>query len=83
MNSSDIAMAVAVKHGLKLADVEKLTKAILEQIEDGLARGEKVVLQGTGTFRIVEYRLHNSRFENKVKRVSFRTGSRLRRKLSD
>jgi len=50
MNKTELISAVAEKTAMTKKDVEKTIGAVLESIEEALARGEKVQLVGFGTF---------------------------------
>jgi len=50
MNKSELIEQVAEKADLSKKDSEKAVGAVVEAIEESLARGEKVQLVGFGTF---------------------------------
>ncbi len=50
MNKSDLIEQVAGKTGLTKKDSEKALSAVLESVEEALAKGESVQLVGFGTF---------------------------------
>ena len=54
MNKAELVSAVAEKTDLTKKDVEKALTALLDSIEDALARGDKVQLVGFGTFEVRE-----------------------------
>ncbi len=52
MNKADLAASVAQKLGSTKKDAERAVGAVVEAIEESLARGEKVSLVGFGTFDV-------------------------------
>jgi DNA-binding protein HU-beta len=54
MNKTDLINAVAESAELSKKDAENAVKAVLENIEDTLAKGEKVQLIGFGNFEVRE-----------------------------
>jgi len=54
MNKGDLIEQVAEKAGLTKKDSEKALSAVLESIEEALAKGESVQLVGFGTFEARE-----------------------------
>ncbi len=52
MNKAELISSVAEKTALTKKDVEKTIGALIETIEETLAKGEKVQLVGFGTFEI-------------------------------
>lgn len=54
MNKAELIASVAEKTDLTKKDAEKAVSAVLETIEEALAKGEKVQLVGFGTFEIRE-----------------------------
>ena len=50
MNKTDLLKAVSSNAGVPLADTTRVTDALLEEISNALARGDKVSLIGFGTF---------------------------------
>jgi nucleoid DNA-binding protein len=51
MNKSQLIEAIAAGSGLSKKDSEAALKATLDSIEGALAKGDKVVLVGFGTFK--------------------------------
>ena len=54
MNKTDLINAVAESAELNKKDAENAVKAVLQNIEDTLAKGEKVQLIGFGNFEVRE-----------------------------
>lgn len=54
MNKSELAAAVAAKSGLSSADAAKAVNAIIETITEEVTAGNKVSVQGFGTFSLKE-----------------------------
>ncbi|EDL65838.1 HU family DNA-binding protein [Bacillus sp. SG-1] len=54
MNKTDLINAVAESAELSKKDAENAVKAVLQNIEDTLAKGEKVQLIGFGNFEVRE-----------------------------
>lgn len=54
MNKSELIQSIVDKTELKKKDVEKMTAALLQSIEEELSKGEKVQLVGFGTFEVRE-----------------------------
>lgn len=54
MNKAELVDVVASKAGLSKKDSEKAVNAVIEGIQEALARGEKVSLVGFGTFEVRE-----------------------------
>ncbi|HZK17681.1 MAG TPA: HU family DNA-binding protein [Clostridia bacterium] len=52
MNKAELISSVAEKTALTKKDVEKTIGALIETVEETLAKGEKVQLVGFGTFEI-------------------------------
>ena len=50
MNKGDLVTSMAEKSGLPKKDSEAALNAFVAAVEEGLTRGEKVVLVGFGTF---------------------------------
>lgn len=50
MKKADLVAAVAEKTGSTKKDAEKALGAVLESIQEGLAKGERISLVGFGTF---------------------------------
>ena len=50
MNQGDLADAVAEATGAKRAEAARVVEAVLDAIQDGLRRGEKVTFSGVGAF---------------------------------
>lgn len=57
MNKNDLTKAIHDAHGgISYADSARLVDLILEIIKGRLGRGEKVLISGFGSFRVVERR---------------------------
>lgn len=54
MNKAELISSVAEKTALTKKDVEKTISALIESIQETLAKGDKVQLVGFGTFEIRE-----------------------------
>jgi nucleoid DNA-binding protein len=55
VNKDDLSKAVYNAHGgISYADAQKIVDSILGIIKERLTRGEKVLLSGFGSFRVVE-----------------------------
>ena len=65
MNKSQLIEAIAAGSGLSKKDSEAALKATLDSIEGALAKGDKVVLVGFGTFE---------RHERSAKKLAARKG---------
>ncbi|MBO8169791.1 MAG: HU family DNA-binding protein [Thermoanaerobacteraceae bacterium] len=52
MNKSELVSSVAEKAEITKKDAEKVVAAVLETIEEALAKGDKVQLVGFGTFEV-------------------------------
>lgn len=52
MNKKEVVELVSKKTGFSKKDVELLTDALLDEIQDALARNEKVRFMGFGTFEV-------------------------------
>jgi DNA-binding protein HU-beta len=52
MNKADLVTSIAEKSGLSRKDSEAALNAFVDSVEEGLAKGEKVVLVGFGTFEV-------------------------------
>ncbi len=52
MNKAELAAVVAEKIGAKKKDSRVIVDAVIDSIEEALAKGEKVQLVGFGTFKI-------------------------------
>lgn len=50
MKKADLVAAVSEKTGSTKKDAEKALGAVLESIQEGLAKGERISLVGFGTF---------------------------------
>ena len=55
MNKTELLKAVSSNAGVPLADATRVTDALLEEISNALARGDKVSLIGFGTFDTTKY----------------------------
>lgn len=54
VNKNDLVATVAERTGLTKRDSEKAVNAVIDSIQDALARGDKVSLVGFGTFEVRE-----------------------------
>lgn len=54
MNKSDLVGKMAEKSAMTKKDSEKALKALIESVEEALAKGDKVQLVGFGTFEVKE-----------------------------
>lgn len=54
MNKADLISSMAEKSKLTKKDAEAALKALIESVEEALAKGEKVQLVGFGTFETRE-----------------------------
>ena len=54
MNKTELVSAVAEKTEFTKKDAEKAINAVLEAVEEALAKGDKVQLVGFGTFEVRE-----------------------------
>lgn len=54
MNKGDLVTQVAEKSGLQKKEAERAVDALLESVQEALARGEKVTIVGFGTFEVRE-----------------------------
>ena len=52
MNKSDLISKMAEKSAMIKKDSEKALKALIESVEEALAKGDKVQLVGFGTFEV-------------------------------
>ena len=52
MNKADLVASIAEKSGLPKKDSEVALNAFIAAVEEGLAKEEKVVLVGFGTFEV-------------------------------
>lgn len=52
MTNNDIADSLAAEHGLAKADARKFVSGVIAVIADAVARGEDVVLNGIGKFKV-------------------------------
>lgn len=52
MNRAELVTAIAGKSGLQKKDAERAVGALFEVIEETLARGDKVVISGFGSFEV-------------------------------
>lgn len=52
MNKPELIASVAEKSNLSKKDVEAAVKGFIETVEEANAKGEKVQLQGFGTFEV-------------------------------
>lgn len=50
MNKADLVISISERSGLSKKDSEAAVNAFIAAVEEGLAKGEKVVLIGFGTF---------------------------------
>ncbi len=61
MNKTDLVDLVAEKTGLTKKDSDAAVSAVLEGVEDILAKGDKVQLVGFGTFEVRERKAREGR----------------------
>lgn len=61
MNKADLINAVAEKAGIKKKESELAVNALVETVEEALAKGEKVSLVGFGTFEVRERKARTGR----------------------
>src|SRR5687768_7018470 len=61
MRKVEIINRIADETGLTKARAEKAVNAILEEIKDGLQRGEPVILRRFGSFQVREKRARTGR----------------------
>ena len=61
MRKVEIINRIADETGLTKAQAEKAVNAILEEIKDGLQRGEPVILRRFGSFQVREKRARMGR----------------------
>ncbi len=54
MNKTEFVNAIAEKEGLEKKKAEQAVNAVLEGIQDALAKGEKLQFVGFGTFEVRE-----------------------------
>ncbi len=52
MNKMELVAAAAERAGVTKKDAEKVLNAVIDSIQDALARGDKVSLVGFGTFEV-------------------------------
>lgn len=52
MNKTDLISSIAAKSGLNKKNSEAALNAFIASVEESLAKGEKVVLVGFGTFEV-------------------------------
>ena len=52
MNKTDLVNTIAAKSGLNKKNSEAALNALISSVEEALAKGEKVVLVGFGTFEV-------------------------------
>jgi len=52
MNKTDLVNTIAAKSGLNKKNSEAALNAFISSVEEALAKGEKVVLVGFGTFEV-------------------------------
>jgi DNA-binding protein HU-beta len=61
MRKVEIITRIADETGLTKAQAEKAVNAILEEIKDGLQRGEPVILRRFGSFQVRDKRARTGR----------------------
>lgn len=54
MTKAELVEGIAGKAGVSKAAVEKVLKAFMEEVKDGIKKGERVTLVGFGTFFAAE-----------------------------
>jgi DNA-binding protein HU-beta len=52
MNKTDLINSIAAKSGLNKKNSEAALNALISSVEESLAKGDKVVLVGFGTFEV-------------------------------
>lgn len=52
MNKKDLIDSIASKNYITKARAEKIVESLLKEISEGLAKGEKIVVSGFGTFEV-------------------------------
>ena len=90
MKKAELVEAVAEKAGLTKADADRAIKAICEEIQGVLAKGEKITLPGFGTFSVSERSAREGRNPQtgatvKIaarKAVTFKAGSALKESVN-
>ncbi|MCK9471261.1 MAG: HU family DNA-binding protein [Bacilli bacterium] len=61
MNKSQLVASIAEKSGLTKKESEKALNAFIESVEETLAKGDKVLLVGFGTFEVRERKARQGR----------------------
>lgn len=61
MNKADLINSMSEKSELTKKDSEKALKALIESVEEALAKGDKVQLVGFGTFEVKERKARTGR----------------------
>ena len=54
MNKADLINAIAAEAGISKVEAKKALEAVVENISNALAKGDKVGLVGFGTFSVAE-----------------------------
>ena len=91
MRKVEIINRIADETGLTKAQAEKAVNAILEEIKDGLQRGEPVILRRFGSFQVREKRARTGRNPKTGKEagiparrvVRFKSGEHFRESVND
>ena len=87
MNKTEFIASVAEKAGITKADAQKSVNAVLDVISETLAKGDRVVLTGFGSFEVRNAKERwgvNPRTKEKVKipaskRPAFSAGAELKK----
>lgn len=61
MNKTELIAAVSEKTGVSKKDCEKAISAMLEQVAEALAQGDKVQIVGFGSFEVKERQARTGR----------------------
>ena len=54
MNKADLINAIAAEAGISKVEAKKALEAVVENISNALAKGDKVGLEGLGTYSVAE-----------------------------
>ncbi len=61
MNKADLVAKITKDAGLTKTEATKAVNAFIETVTDALVKGEKVILVGFGTFKVVERKARKGR----------------------
>jgi DNA-binding protein HU-beta len=61
MNKADLVAKITKDAGLTKTEATKAVNAFIETVTDALVKGEKVILVGFGTFKVVERKARQGR----------------------